>query len=217
MCGIAGLIDPTGNPVDRDVVRAMTAALHRRGPDGAAYWFGRGVGLGHRRLKVIDLSDAAAQPMGNEDGRIQLVFNGEIYNFADLRAELIGHGHVFKSRSDTEVIVHGYEVWGDAVIDRLDGMFAFALWDAHRHRLLAARDRMGKKPFYWAQVRRPGAPPLFAFGSELKALFPVPGLDRSISPAALGRYLTYEYVPPPYSIISGAHKLDAGERLVLDL
>jgi asparagine synthase (glutamine-hydrolysing) len=217
MCGIAGLIDPTGAPMDREVVRAMTAALHRRGPDGAAYWFGRGVGLGHRRLKVIDLSDAAAQPMGNEDGRIQVVFNGEIYNFADLRAELQGHGHHFKSRSDTEVIVHGYEVWGDAVIDRLDGMFAFAVWDAHRHRLLAARDRMGKKPFYWAQVRRPAGPPLFAFGSELKALLPVPGLDRSISPAALGRYLTYEYVPPPHSIINGAHKLDAGERLVLDL
>src|SRR4051812_34555761 len=192
MCGIAGLLDPTGSAVDRDVVRAMTTALTRRGPDGAAYWFGRGVGLGHRRLKVIDLSDAAAQPMGNEDGAVQVVFNGEIYNFADLRAELLGHGHVFRSKSDTEVIVHGYEVWGDAVVARLDGMFAFALWDARRQRLLAARDRMGKKPFYWAQVRRPGAPALFAFGSELKALLPVPGLDRTVSPAALARYLTFE-------------------------
>jgi asparagine synthase (glutamine-hydrolysing) len=217
VCGIAGLIDPAGAAVDREVVRAMTAALSRRGPDGAAYWFGRGVGLGHRRLRVIDLSDAAAQPMGNEDGAIQVVFNGEIYNFADLRAELIGHGHVFKSRSDTEVIVHGYEVWGDAVVERLDGMFAFALWDARRHRLLAARDRMGKKPFYWAQVRRPGEPPLFVFASELKGLLPVPGLDRTVSPAALARYLTYEYVPPPHAILAGVHKLDAAERLVLDL
>jgi asparagine synthase (glutamine-hydrolysing) len=217
VCGIAGLIDPAGAAVDREVVRAMTAALSRRGPDGAAYWFGRGVGLGHRRLKVIDLSDAAAQPMGNEDGAVQVVFNGEIYNFADLRAELIGHGHLFKSKSDTEVIVHGYEVWGDAVVDRLDGMFAFALWDARRRRLLAARDRMGKKPFYWAQVRRPAAPALFAFGSELKALLPLPGLDRTISAPALARYLTFEYVPPPHAILTGVQKLDAGERLVLDL
>src|SRR3954470_613516 len=136
----------------------MTAALSRRGPDGAAYWFGRGVGLGHRRLRVIDLSEAGRQPMGNEDGAIQVVFNGEIYNFADLRTELLGHGHVFKSKSDTEVIVHGYEVWGDAVVERLDGMFAFALWDSRRRRLLAARDRMGKKPLYWAQVPRGAAP-----------------------------------------------------------
>jgi asparagine synthase (glutamine-hydrolysing) len=175
------------------------------------------VGLGHRRLKVIDLSDAAAQPMGNEDGAVQVVFNGEIYNFADLRTELLGHGHVFKSKSDTEVLVHGYEVWGDAVVDRLDGMFAFALWDARRHRLLAARDRMGKKPFYWAQVHRQGGPPLFIFASELKGLLPVPGLDRTISHSGLARYLTYEYVPAPHSILAGVHKLDAGERLVLDL
>jgi asparagine synthase (glutamine-hydrolysing) len=217
MCGIAGLLDPTGAPVDRAVLAAMTGALSRRGPDGEGFWYGRGVGLGHRRLKVIDLSDAAAQPMSNEDGAVQVVFNGEIYNFPDLRAELQGHGHTFRSRSDTEVIVHGYEVWGDAVVDHLDGMFAFALWDANRRRLLAARDRMGKKPFYWTQVRRAAAPPLFAFGSELKALLPVPGLDRAISPAALARYLAFEYVPPPQAIFAGVRKLDAAERLVLDL
>jgi asparagine synthase (glutamine-hydrolysing) len=217
VCGIAGLVDPSGAAVDRAVLAAMTGALFRRGPDGDGFWYGRGVGLGHRRLRVIDLSEAARQPMGNEDGAIQVVFNGEIYNFADLRAELLGHGHIFKSKSDTEVIVHGYEVWGDAVIDRLDGMFALALWDGHRQRLLAARDRMGKKPFYWSQVRRPGGAPLFAFASELKGLIPVPGLDRSISPAALARYLSFEYVPPPHSIFAGVRKLDAGEKLVLDV
>src|SRR5688500_4610844 len=116
MCGIAGLIDPSGGAVDRAVLGAMTSALTRRGPDGDGYWYGRGVGLGHRRLRVIDLSVAADQPMANEDGTIQVVFNGEIYNFADLRAELMGHGHTFRTRSDTEVIVHGYEVWGDAVV-----------------------------------------------------------------------------------------------------
>lgn len=217
MCGIAGLIDPSGAAVDRAVLGAMTSALTRRGPDGEGYWYGRGVGLGHRRLRVIDLSEAADQPMANEDSHVQVVFNGEIYNFADLRAELMGHGHVFRTRSDTEVIVHGYELWGDAVVDHLDGMFAFALWDVHRRRLLAARDRMGKKPLYWAQIRRAGLPPLFAFASELKGLLPVPGLDRAVSPAALGRYLSYEYVPPPHAIVAGARKLDAGERLVLDV
>lgn len=196
----------------------MTRAVTSRGPDAAGFWMAPGVGLGHRRLKIIDLSEAAAQPMGNEDGSVQIVFNGEIYNFADLRAELLAHGHTFRSRSDTEAIVHGYEVWGDGVVERIDGMFAFALWDTKKRRLLAARDRMGKKPFYFAQVARDrGRPPLFAFGSELKALLPVPDLDRRVSPAALARYLTYEYVPPPYAILAGARKLDAGERLVLEV
>ncbi len=216
MCGIAGLVDPTGAPIDRGVLQAMTAAMAPRGPDADGFFVAPGVGLGHRRLRVIDLSQAGAQPMGNEDGQVQVVFNGEIYNFADLRAELVGHGHTFRSRSDTEVLVHGYEVWGDGVVDRIDGMFAFALWDARKRRLLAARDRMGKKPFYFAQVTRAGLPPLFAFASELKGLLPVPGLDRRISPAGLARYLTYEYVPPPYTILAGAQKLDAGFRLTLE-
>ncbi len=217
MCGIVGLIDPSGGPVDRDALARMTAALTPRGPDGEGFWHGPGVGLGHRRLAVIDLSHAADQPMGNEDGSVQVVFNGEIYNFADLRAELLGHGHTFKSRSDTEVIVHGYETWGDAVVDRIDGMFAFGLWDTRRRRFLAARDRMGKKPFYFAQLARPGAPPLFAFASELKALREAPGFSRRVDPAALAAYFTFEYVPPPRTIFAGASKLDAAQRLVLEL
>jgi len=218
MCGIAGLVDSSGAPVDGELLRRMTRALAPRGPDGEGFWTAGGVGLGHRRLKVIDLSEAADQPMGNEDGRIQVVFNGEIYNFAALRAELADRGHIFRSRSDTEVVVHGYEVWGDAVVDRLDGMFAFALWDARSRRLFAARDRMGKKPLYYALIPRPGgAPPLFAFASELKALLLVPGLDRRVAPEALARYLAFEYVPPPYTIVAGARKLDAAERLVYDV
>jgi asparagine synthase (glutamine-hydrolysing) len=213
MCGIAGIVDPTGAPVDAALLRAMTRALAPRGPDGEGYWTAPGVGLGHRRLRVIDLSEAGAQPMPSEDGGVQVVFNGEIYNFADLRAELVAHGHTFRSRTDTEVLAHGYEVWGDGMVDRIDGMFAFALWDARARRLLAARDRMGKKPLYYARL--PGG--LFAFASELKGLLPVPGLDRSVSPGALARYLTYEYVPPPHAILAGARKLDAGEKLVLDV
>ena len=217
MCGIAGLVDPTGGPIDPDWIVRMTRTLAPRGPDGEGFWRAPGVALGHRRLAVIDLTHAAAQPLGNEDGSVQVVFNGEIYNFRELRAELQGSGHVFRSSGDTEVLVHGYEEWGDAMVERIDGMFAFALWDARRRRLLAARDRMGKKPFYFASIARGAAPPLFAFASELKALVCVPGFDRTIDPEALCRYLVHEYVPPPHSIFRGARKLAAGQRLRVEV
>ena len=217
MCGIAGLIDPTRQNLDPSWIAAMTSTLAPRGPDGQGFWSAPGVALGHRRLAVVDLSAAAAQPLGNEDGSVQVVCNGEIYNFQELRAELAGRGHVFRSQGDTEVLVHGYEEWGDDLLDHIDGMFAFALWDARGRRLLAARDRMGKKPFYFASLARAGAPPLFAFASELKALVPLPGFDRGIDPEALARYLVHEYVPPPHSIFRGARKLAAGERLRLTI
>ena len=217
MCGIAGLIDPTWASLDPSWIVAMTSALAPRGPDGEGFWQAPGVALGHRRLAVIDLSDAAAQPLGNEDGSVQVVFNGEIYNFAELRTDLQAHGHVFRSQGDTEVLVHGYEEWGDEVVARVDGMFAFALWDARKRRLLAARDRMGKKPLYFARIARAGAPSLFAFASELKALLRVPGFDRGIDHEALGRYLVHEYVPAPHTIFRGARKLGAGQRLRLEV
>lgn len=217
MCGIAGLIDPTGRPIDLDVLRAMTRALAPRGPDGEGFWTAPGVGLGHRRLSVIDLSAAGTQPMAGETEDVHVTFNGEIYNFAALSDELVSRGHRFRSRSDTEVLVHGYEEWGDGLLDRIDGMFAFAIWDSRRRRLLAARDRMGKKPFYFGSiVRADGLPPLFAFASELKALFRVPGFDRAVDLHALSRYLTFEYVPAPFTIVRGARKLDASECLTLD-
>jgi len=216
MCGIVGLLDPTDQPIDLAVLGAMTHAVARRGPDGHGIFTAPGIGLGHRRLAVIDLTEAADQPLANETGYVRVVFNGEIYNFAQLRQTLLARGHQFRSQGDTEVIVHGYEEWGDGVVERLDGMFAFALWDGKQRRLLAARDRMGKKPLYFAQISRPGKPPLFAFASELKALAPIPELDRRIDPAALASYLAFEYVPPPRSIISGACKLDAAERLTLE-
>jgi asparagine synthase (glutamine-hydrolysing) len=216
MCGIAGLIDPTWARLDPQWIEAMTRTLAPRGPDGEGFFHAPGVALGHRRLAVIDLSDRAGQPLANEDGSVQVVFNGEIYNFQELRADLQARGHTFRSCGDTEVLVHGYEEWGDELLPGLDGMFAFAIWDAKRRRLLAARDRMGKKPFYFASIARAGAPPLFAFASELKALLTVPGFERSIDPEALCRYLVHEYVPPPHSIFRGARKLAAGERLRLD-
>jgi asparagine synthase (glutamine-hydrolysing) len=217
MCGIAGLIDPAGAPIPQAVLSSMLRTLAPRGPDGEGTWYAPGVGLGHRRLAVIDLSPAADQPLGNEDGSVQVVFNGEIYNFVELRAELEARSHHFRSRTDGEVLVHGYEEWGDAVVERIDGMFAFALWDERHRRLLAARDRMGKKPLYYVGILRSGAPPLFAFASELKALACVPGFDRSVDPAALARYLAYEYVPAPHAIFRGTSKLPAAHRLVLDL
>ncbi|MES1172549.1 MAG: asparagine synthase (glutamine-hydrolyzing), partial [Bacteroidota bacterium] len=218
MCGIAGIVDPTGAAVDGELLRRMTRALAPRGPDGEGFWQAPGVGFGHRRLSVIDLSAAGTQPMGGEDGAVQVTFNGEIYNFAGLVDELSVLGHKFRSRSDTEVLVHGYEQWGERMLERIDGMFAFAIWDGRRRRLFAARDRMGKKPFYWAWIPRGGGrPPLFAFGSELKALLPVPGLDRAVDDEALSRYLAFEYVPAPRAIIKGARKLDAAECLTLDL
>jgi asparagine synthase (glutamine-hydrolysing) len=222
MCGFAGLIDQGRvaaglAPEDREALARMTRALAARGPDGEGMVFSPGVGLGHRRLKVLDLSAAGAQPMTNAAGTIDLVHNGEIYNFAELRAELLASGHRFRSRSDSEVLLAGYEQWGDAVLGRIQGMFAFAIWDRRRRRLLAARDRMGKKPFYFAALPRNAAPPLFAFGSECKALVHAPGFERRIDGAALGRYLAHEYVPPPHTIFAGLSKLDAGECLVLDL
>jgi asparagine synthase (glutamine-hydrolysing) len=221
MCGFAGLIDPrfapSLTPDDRAALARMTKTVAPRGPDGERLVFGPGLGLGHRRLKVLDLSEAGAQPMSSPDGTIDLVHNGEIYNFADLRAELQGHGHQFRSRSDSEVLLCGYQQWGDGILARIEGMFAFAIWDRRRRRLLAARDRMGKKPFYFTQLQRADGPPLFAFGSECKALLAAPGCERRLDDAALARYLVHEYVPPPRTIFAGISKLDAGESLVLDL
>jgi len=175
MCGIAGLIDPAGAPIPQAVLSSMLRTLAPRGPDGEGTWYAPGVGLGHRRLAVIDLSPAADQPLGNEDGSVQVVFNGEIYNFVELRAELEARSHHFRSRTDGEVLVHGYEEWGDAVVERIDGMFAFALWDERHRRLLAARDRMGKKPLYYVGILRSGAPPLFAFASSSRHWRAFPG------------------------------------------
>ena len=218
MCGFVGLVDPTGTPIDPHVLQQMNRAVAPRGPDAEGLWYAPGVGLGHRRLKIIDLSEAGAQPMVSADGACTVVFNGEVYNFMDLRAELMGLGHSFRSRSDTEVLLCAYQQWGDEVVHHLEGMFAFAIWDARSKRIFAARDRMGKKPLYFAVVKRHGGlPSLFAFASELKALLPVPGLDRAVCTPALRQYLTFQYVPPPLTIFAGAHKLDAAQCLSVEL
>jgi asparagine synthase (glutamine-hydrolysing) len=211
MCGIAGRFnfDPA-HAVDRAHLAAMTDAVAHRGPDAAGYFVDGAIGLGHRRLSIIDLA-TGDQPLGNEDGTIQVIFNGEIYNFAELRRELIGRGHRFRTGSDTEVIAHGYEEWGERCVDRLRGMFAFAVWDARRRRLVLVRDRLGVKPLYYAQV--PGG---LVFGSEIKSLLEHPDVSREWRPDMLDAYLTLLYVPAPGTIYQGIHKLPPAHLLVAE-
>jgi asparagine synthase (glutamine-hydrolysing) len=212
MCGIAGRFnyDPL-RPVDREVLEAMTDAVAHRGPDAAGYHLAPGIGLGHRRLSIIDLS-TGDQPLTNENGTVWTVFNGEIYNFAEVRAELLAHGHRFRTGSDTEVIVHGYEQWGERCVEKFRGMFAFAVWDATARRLLLARDRLGVKPLYYAEIPGRG----IVFGSELKSLLEDPDVPRNWRPDAIDAYLTLLYIPAPATIYKGVHKLEPGHVLIAE-
>ncbi|MGI8801055.1 MAG: asparagine synthase (glutamine-hydrolyzing) [Solirubrobacteraceae bacterium] len=208
MCGIAGQVRADGAPVDPALIERMCAALEHRGPDSRGSHREDTVGLGVQRLRVIDL-ETGDQPIYNEDRSVVVVLNGEIYNFRELRARLERAGHVFATHSDTEVIVHLYEDEGPGCVGSLDGMFAFALWDADRRRLLLARDRVGKKPLFYAL--RPGA---ITLASELGALTRDPEMDRTIDPRALDCYLAYGYIPAPLSIYAGARKLPPASILV---
>ncbi len=210
MCGIAGIVAPPGRAVDPDRLRAMTAVLRHRGPDADGFLVQENVGLGHRRLSIIDLSAAADQPLFNEDGTVAVVFNGEIYNFRELRAELEAAGHRFTTATDSEVLVHLWEEHGAALVERLRGMFAFALWDRRRGRLLLGRDRMGKKPLYYA---RAGGELVFA--SEPKALLVHPGVSREVDPRAVGELMVYGNVVGPRSAFQGVCQLPPGCRLTL--
>ncbi len=192
----------------------MTDALAHRGPDGEGHHCDHDahVYLGHRRLAIIDV-EGGAQPMFNEDGQVAIVFNGEIYNHAQLRRELVAAGHRFATdHSDTEVLVHGYEQWGEGLLPKLNGMFAFAIHDKARKRLFLARDRFGEKPLYYWQ--RPG---FFAFGSEMKALKAHPAFDEPLNPLSLHKYFAYGYVPSPHGLWQNCHKLEGGCFLIHDL
>ena len=209
MCGICGIAcaDATQR-ADVDAVERMNAALEHRGPDDAGLWQDGHVALAMRRLSILDVP-GARQPMTNEDGSIVLVFNGEIYNFQEIRSELIARGHVFRTKGDTEVIVHGYEEYGDAILDRLNGMFAFALFDRTKDRLLIARDRLGIKPLFYCL--RNGA---LAFASELDALLRSGLVRNELDPAALDAYFAFLYIPAPDTIFTDARKLRPDEKLV---
>jgi asparagine synthase (glutamine-hydrolysing) len=213
MCGIAGVLAFTdGFTVDEATVRRMTDTLRHRGPDDVGTLVRRrdGVALGHRRLSIIDLSPAGHQPMSNEDGTVWITYNGEIYNHAALRAELQAAGHRYRSRTDTETIVHLYEELGPGCVERLHGMFAFAIWDARRRTLLLARDRLGVKPLYYARL-----PSGFVFGSEVKAILEHPGVPRDLDEDAFADYLTFGFTPPPATMFRGIGKLAPGEQMTV--
>ena len=208
MCGIVGLVESDLNrPVPLDELQRMVRTLVHRGPDEEGSVILPGVGLAMRRLAIVDLA-GGQQPFTNETGDIQLVANGEIYNHLDVRAELEAHGHVFRSRSDIEVLVHGYEQWGADVLRRVRGMFALALWDGRSRTLLAARDRAGEKPLYWSLT-----PEGLRLASEVKALLVRPEVSRELDAEALDEFLTYEYIIAPRTILKHVRKLPPGSYL----
>lgn len=210
MCGIAGIFrrrDVDSFPPD--VLFAMAASLAHRGPDGEGTWTGDGVGLAHRRLSIIDLK-GGHQPLGNEDDSVQVVFNGEIYNHRELRRELEGKGHRFRTSADTETIVHLYEEMGERLVHRLRGMFAFAVWDQNRQRLLMARDRVGLKPLYYYRDSEK-----LVFGSTIKAILADEAIPREVDPGAIDEYLTFGVIGGDRSIFRGIHKLPAAHSLLV--
>jgi len=211
MCGIAGYFDVTERrPVDESLLVSMRDALDHRGPDAHGLHVEAGVGLGHRRLSIIDLS-GGAQPCYNEDRTVVVVYNGEIYNYRELVEELTSLGHTFRTKCDTEVLVHAWEEWGEASVERYNGMFAFALWDRGRQTGLLARDRLGIKPLYYA----PLADGRVLFGSELKAIMVDPAVSRELEPEAVEEFFAFGYVPEPRTIFKSVRKLSPGHTLTL--
>lgn len=209
MCGICGFL---GN-LSPSALNVMCRAISHRGPDDEGIYYDQadGIGLGHRRLSIIDLSPAGHQPMRNEDSTIWVSFNGEIYNYVSLRKELVNKGHEFRSQTDTEVLIHLYEELDISFLEELNGMFAVALWDSRKKRLLLARDRIGIKPLYYLHTHK-----LFAFASEIKALFAADLVPRKISLSALQEYLAIKYVSGSHTIVEGVHKVEPGQWLSID-
>src|SRR5213076_2387441 len=201
MCGICGIYRVDGGPVDLESLGRMTSVIQHRGPDGAGSYVADGIGLGHRRLSIIDIA-GGSQPVTNEDENLHQIFNGEIYNYIELREDLVKRGHVFKTRSDSEVIVHAYEAWGLDCVSQFNGIFAFALWDSKRKRLFLARDHLGVKPLYYVDL---GA--RFIFASEIKALLVDPECPKEVDLKALGELFTLRYVPSPDTLFHRIKKL----------
>jgi asparagine synthase (glutamine-hydrolysing) len=209
MCGICGIHDPNGN-IDDNLIRKMSDVLTHRGPDDEGYHFEEKIGLGFKRLSIIDL-EMGNQPMANEDGTVWIIYNGEIYNFPTLKEELAGKGHDFKTKSDTEVIIHGYEEWGEDVVLRLNGMFAFAIWDEKKEKLFLARDRLGIKPLYYRLDND-----RLIFASEIKAIAVDENLKKTVNLEALVDYLTFQNVFGPKTFFGGIEKLLPGHYAVKD-
>lgn len=212
MCGIAGVMQVDGGPVSAAVLRRMTDIVRHRGPDGEGQWHAPGIGLGHRRLAILDLSSAGAQPMPTADGALIISYNGEIYNWRELRDLLRQHGAVFRTNSDTEVVLEAYRVWGDACVEHFNGMFAFALWDTRTQRLLLARDRYGMKPLYYHWDGQ-----TLLFGSEVKSLLQHPSMTVRVDESALVEYFTFQNVLSDRTLFGGVRLLPQAHTLSLTL
>src|SRR5438874_6113658 len=211
MCGICGQFNFVRNePVEPEIVRRMADSIAHRGPDDEGYFFSGRLGLGFRRLSIIDLA-GGHQPMSDAEETVWVILNGEIYNFKELRAELEQRGHHFRTRSDTEVIVHGYNEWGTEVFDHLNGMFGVAIWDVKKRRLIVARDAMGIKPVYYRI-----ADGQLTFGSEIRPILAADNSKPAVDPVALNLFLRFRYTPSPLTIFAGIRKLAPGTMLVVE-
>jgi asparagine synthase (glutamine-hydrolysing) len=212
MCGICGILNFDGEPVNKQLVGKMTASIAHRGPDNEGLFVKGPVGLGHRRLAIIDCSESGNQPMSNEDKTIWITYNGEIYNFKNLRKELESCGHRFQSNTDTEVIIHSYEEWGTDCLKRFNGMFAFAIWDENKDRLWLVRDRMGVKPLFYCNI-----PSRLLFGSEIKAIIADSRVDRQVDYEALSYFLALNYTPAPFTLFSRVKQVMPGHYLMISM
>lgn len=212
MCGICGKLSLDGASIDKAFIQKMNQELHHRGPDDEGIYVDEHIGLGQKRLAIIDIDKSGTAPLSNEDESIWLVFNGEIYNYQILREELIGKGHIFKTHTDTEVIIHLYEEYGHDLLDHLTGMFAFVIWDRSNKTIFAARDRFGKKPFFYSKNQSG-----FLFGSEVKALTVQGGIEAEPNYKSLGVFLKYGYIPSPLSAFKGISKLQPGHYLTCSI
>ena len=211
MCGICGVLRLDNQSVPANTIESMSATISHRGPDGDGVWVDGSIGLGHRRLAILDLTPSGHQPMGSETGDVVIVYNGELYNHPDLRLELETAGHHYHSRTDTETVIHSYEEWGTACLDRFNGMFAFALWDKRTKNLFLARDRFGVKPLYYYYDGKK-----IVFGSEIKAILACPDVSRSVSYQALNEYFTFQNVLTDLTLFEGIKILPAGHYLLLN-
>lgn len=209
MCGIAGLLQFNGQQPDEHIIQNMMDVIYHRGPNDGRMWIGDRVGLGFRRLSIIDVAEGA-QPLSNEDDSVWIIFNGEIYNYMQLREDLLSRGHQFKTHTDTEVIVHLYEEYGEDCVHHLRGMFGFAIWDRNKQQLFLARDHFGIKPVYYFFNRE-----IFAFGSEIKSLLTIPGMPRLLNMNSFYNYLTFQYVPDPDTMYEGIQKLPPGHCITI--
>ena len=211
MCGICGIFHlNSGKMVDKSLVHKMADIMHHRGPDDEGFLFDGGLGLGHRRLSIIDLS-GGHQPICNEDETAWIVYNGEVYNYRPLTETLKSRGHRFRTRSDSETILHAYEEYGEECVHHLRGMFAFAIWDARRRKLLLVRDRLGIKPVYYTIHQD-----TLYFASEIKALFQQQEIPRELHEEALDHYLSFRYVPAPLTLFRNIFKLPAGALMTIE-